>query len=87
MTAAEAMACGTPLVVSKRAGITKYLKSGSDCLIVNAASKKDMAWAFRVLNRNESLHMKLSQNGLKVAREKFGWTTIAEKSVSHYKSL
>jgi len=46
-----------------------------------------MAWAFRVLNRNESLHNKLSQNGLKVAEEQFGWQTIAEKSISYYKKL
>ena len=87
MTAAEAMACGTPLVASKRAGITKYLKTGVNCLTINASNKKDMAWAFRVLNRNESLHTKLSQNGLKIAEEQFGWMTIAEKSISYYKKL
>jgi mannosylfructose-phosphate synthase len=87
MTAAEAMACGTPLIVSKRAGIRRYLKNGENCLVVNAANKKDLGWAFRVLNRNVSFHRKIANNGLKVARNKFSWTHIADKSLYYYNKL
>ena len=87
MTAAEAMACGTPLIVSNRAGVSKYLKNGKDCLIVKASNKKDLAWAFRVVNRNATFRKKIAKNGLKVAREQFGWTHIANDSLKHYEKL
>ena len=87
MTAAEALACGTALVVSKRAGIRRYLKNGEDCLVVNSSNKKDLGWAFRVLNRNASFRNKIAKNGLKVARSKFSWTNIADKSLHYYSKL
>lgn len=87
MTAAEAMACGTALIVSNRAGIRKYLKNKHDCLMVNTTSKKALSWAFRVLNRNVSFRRKIAKNGLKVAQEEFSWTRIADKSLTFYRSL
>ena len=87
MTGAEAMACGSPLVVSKRAGITKYLKNKKNCLSVNPANKKDLSWAFTVLNRNKTFRRKIAKNGLKLARSKFIWRRIAEKSLVFYDAL
>lgn len=87
MTAAEAMASGTPLVVSNRAGIIKYLKNKHDCLVVNPANSKDLSWAFKILNRNHTFREKLSKNGLKLARSKFSWAKIADESLSFYSRL
>ena len=87
MTAAEAMACGTPLIVSKRAGIRRYLKNGENCLVVNASNRKDLGWAFRVLNKNTTFRKKIARNGLKVAKDKFSWTYIADKSLGYYNKL
>jgi glycosyltransferase involved in cell wall biosynthesis len=87
MTAAEAMACGTPLVVSKRAGIRRYLKNGENCLVVRASNKKDLGWAYRVLNRNASFRRKIARNGLKLTRSKFSWTHISDKSLHYYNKL
>ena len=87
MTGAEAMACGTPLIVSKRAGITRYLKNKHNCLTVNPSNKKDLSWAFTVLNRNQSFRKKIARNGCKLAREEFGWTKIANTSLDFYREL
>ncbi len=87
MTAAEAMACGTPVIVSKRAGITKYLKNGNNCLSVNPANKKDLSWTFQVLNRNTTYRNKIAKNGSHLARTEFSWTRIAERSVEVYEEL
>jgi mannosylfructose-phosphate synthase len=87
MTAAEALACGTPLVVSRRAGIRRYLKNGEDCLVVNAYNKKDLGWAFRVLNRNVTFRDKIARNGLRVARKKFSWPNVADKTLSYYNKI
>jgi len=87
MTAAEAMACGIPLVVSKRAGITKFLTHRKNCLVVNPANKKELSSAFHLLNKNRSLHKKLSRNGLKTAHTQFSWDHIADLSVTYYNKL
>ena len=87
MTAAEAMACGIPTIVSKRAGIRKYLKNGENCLVVNASNKKDLGRAFQIINRRHAFRKKISKNGLKLAREKFGWTHIANESLAYYSKL
>ncbi len=87
MTAAEALACGTPLVVSRRAGIRRYLKNGEDCLVVNAYNKKDLGWAFRVLNRNATFRDKIARNGLRVARKKFSWPNVADKTLVYYNKV
>ena len=87
MTGAEAMACGTPLIVGFRAGIRKYLKNKVNCLVVNPSNKKDLAWAFRVLDRNESFRKKISRNGAALAQHEFSWKTISEKSLIYYDKL
>jgi len=87
MTAAEAMACGTALIVSNRAGIRKYLKSGKNCLIVNPSNKKDLGWAYQVLNRNNTFRKKIEKNGMKLAKAEFSWLKITEKSLTFYDKL
>ncbi len=84
MTAAEAMACGTPLIASERAGITKYLKNKQNCLIVNPANKKDLAGAYKVFNRNTALRNKVAKNGFKLAKDEFSWIKIAKRSLVFY---
>lgn len=87
MTGAEAMACGTPLIVSNRAGIGRYLKNKKNCLVVNAEKKKDLGWALLVLNRNTSFRNKIAKNGMKYAREKFSWFGISTKNIRAYYDL
>jgi mannosylfructose-phosphate synthase len=87
MTAAEAMACGTALIASKRAGIVKYLKNRHNCLVVNPYNKKDLGWAIRVLNRNYTFRRKIAKNGLMLAQNEFSWTVIAQRSLDYYTDL
>jgi len=87
MTAAEAIACGTPVIVSHKSGVRKFITHGHDGLIVNCANKKDLSQAYELLNKNIKLNKKLSKNGLKIAREQFSWTCIADNLISHYKKL
>ncbi|MFH1798187.1 MAG: glycosyltransferase [Candidatus Omnitrophota bacterium] len=87
MTAAEAMACGTALIVSKRAGITRYLKNKENCLSVNPVNKKDLSWSLLVLNHAHFFREKIARNGLKLAQNEFCWNKIAGKSLAFYKKL
>ncbi|MFH1552583.1 MAG: glycosyltransferase [Candidatus Omnitrophota bacterium] len=87
MTVAEAMACGTPVVISNRAGIRKYLTNKRNCLTVNPSNKKALSWAFRVLNQNYTFRRKIAKNGLQLAREQFIWARIAEENLDFYYTL
>ncbi|MFQ5952768.1 MAG: glycosyltransferase [Candidatus Omnitrophota bacterium] len=88
MTAAEAMACGSPVIISKRAGLRKYLTNKKDCLLVNPANKKDLSWAFQILNRNVNFRNRIRKNGMRLVKEEFSWTSIAKKSLDfYYKNL
>jgi mannosylfructose-phosphate synthase len=88
MTAAEAMACGSAAVISKRAGIRKYLTNKKNCLLVNPTNKKDLSWAFQILNRNQGFRNKIRKDGMRLAREEFCWRNIAGKSLAfYYKNL
>ncbi|MGD2278703.1 MAG: glycosyltransferase [Candidatus Omnitrophota bacterium] len=88
MTAAEAMSCGTAAIISKRAGIRKYLTNKKHCLMVNPANKKDLSWAFTILNRNQSFRNKIRKNGTALVRKEFSWENIAGKSLGfYYKNL
>jgi mannosylfructose-phosphate synthase len=84
MTGAEAMACGTALVVSNRAGLRRYLKNKKNCLIVNPVNKRSLGWALMILDRNASFRERIARKGLAVAREKFSWEGIASKSLRFY---
>jgi len=87
MTAAEALSCGTALIVSNRAGVRKYLTNKKNCLSVNFKSTKDLSWALRVLNKNDSFRKKLAKNGLKFAKKEFCWSVIADKSLTFYHDM
>jgi mannosylfructose-phosphate synthase len=84
MTAAEAMSCGTAAVISKRAGIRKYLKNKKHCLMVNPANKKDLSWAFLILNRNQNFRNRIRKSGMDLVRKEFCWENLAEKSLDFY---
>ncbi|MGB2599272.1 MAG: glycosyltransferase [Candidatus Omnitrophota bacterium] len=84
MTAAEAMACGSATIISRRAGIRKYLTNKRNCLLVNPANKKDLSWAFQILNRNQAFRNKIGKNGMRLVRNAFCWTSLAEKSLDFY---
>ncbi|MFH1722127.1 MAG: glycosyltransferase, partial [Candidatus Altiarchaeota archaeon] len=78
MGAAEAMGVGLPVVISKAAGITQWMKDGKDGIIVNphdpqATAKKLLSFLTREKKFND-----ISKNGYLLARKKFSWGGIAE---------
>ncbi|MFH1310360.1 MAG: glycosyltransferase [Candidatus Omnitrophota bacterium] len=87
MTAAEAMACGTPLIVSSKAGIIKYLRNKHNCIVVNPANSQELSDSFLALNRDQNLREKIAKNGLSIAKNEFSWQKIAEKSLLFYSTL
>lgn len=68
----EAMACGTPVVITKTSGSTSYAKNRINCLTVPIDNYKSVANAITLLLEDQKLAKRLVTGGLKTA-EKFAW--------------
>lgn len=80
----EAMACGTPVIVSGSASLPEVV---GDCgLIVDAYSEESIADAMEKIADNEELRKQLSEKGISRARE-FSWKKSAEKLYTIYERL
>ncbi len=82
MTAIEAMACGTPTVVTTHGGLYRAVTFGRHALYADAFDKEDLGISiFKVLKHPRLAH-RLSRMGAHKARSLFTWTGIAQQLVS-----
>jgi mannosylfructose-phosphate synthase len=84
MTALEAMACGTPSIVSKFAGVSEFLSDHTNSIIADPTDKEEFAHAILELLNNNRLAEQIGNEGLKHVRENFSWDAIAEKHIRFY---
>ncbi len=84
MTALEAMACETPVVISKFAGIQENLNSGKDCLKMNPFETEKYADSICKLLESEPLSQKLAEMGNETVQNNFSWKAIALNSINFY---
>ncbi len=82
MTAVEAMACGTPTIVTKHGGLCRELRDGTDALITDPFKPENMADDIASILRHEGIRNNLSFEGSRTARDNFSWTGIALKLAS-----
>ena len=87
MTALEAMACGTPTIVSQFAGISEFLHDRRNCIITNPTNKVELADAIIGLLENRKLAERIGRAGLALVRDRFSWDAIAEKHMEFYRNL
>jgi glycosyltransferase involved in cell wall biosynthesis len=74
----EAMACGVPVIVSAKAGVSEFLMEGDDAMLLVEPTDVDLLQ--RILSRllqDKELRGKLATNGAKTA-ETFTWDRHAE---------
>ena len=81
MTAVEAMACGTPTIVTRHGGLCKELQDGTDALISDPFKPEQMAEDMAAILRHGGIATTLSTEGCRTARENFSWTEIALKLI------
>jgi glycosyltransferase involved in cell wall biosynthesis len=84
LVALEAMACGTPVVASKKGGIPLTVKNGVNGFLVRARSAKAIAEKVNLILDNPELEQKLSEAARRIVEEKFSWTKIAERFYNYY---
>lgn len=75
----EAMAAGTPVIVTRKGGITSIIKDGYNGLFVRPRNSAEIAEKVNMLLDDESLRIKMAQNARKTVEEKFTWEAITAK--------
>ncbi len=81
MTAVEAMACGTPAVVTTEGGLWEKLEFGQDGLYANPFDPFEYGAALNQVLRHPEIAEKLKKNGSHLARAEFTWIGIAQQVI------
>lgn len=75
----EAMACQTPVVVTRKGGIPLAVKDGYNGFFVRPRNSTEIVEKVNKLLDDSSMRYKMGQNARKSVEEKFSWETIAHK--------
>ncbi|WP_269078946.1 glycosyltransferase [Planococcus halocryophilus] len=87
MVAAEAQACGSPVIASNVGGLKNVVQDGISGLLVETKNEIDLAIAMDVLSANTLLTERLSRQAEKIARKDFDWDTISSRINSLYEVI
>ncbi len=82
MTAIEAMASGTPTVVTVHGGLYRALSFGRHALFADPFDREDLGITMAKVFRHARLRTRLSRMGAHKARSLFTWTGIAHQLVA-----
>lgn len=82
MTAIEAMACGTPTVVTTHGGLYRAVTFGRHALYADTFDREDLGISIVKVLRHPRLAARLSRMGAHKARSLFTWTGIAQQLIS-----
>ncbi len=78
MTAVEAMACGTPTVITTEGGLQEHVTWGLDALYANPFDPDAFGHAIHAALAYPRLVQQLTKYGSQTARSRFTWTGIAQ---------
>lgn len=82
MTAIEAMACGTPTVVTTHGGLYRAVTFGRHALYADPFDKEDLGISIVKVLKHPRLSHRLARMGAHKARSLFTWTGIAQQLIS-----
>ncbi|HLP26220.1 MAG TPA: glycosyltransferase, partial [Acidobacteriota bacterium] len=82
MTAIEAMACGTPTVVTTHGGLYRAVTFGRHALYADPFDREDYGISLVKMLKHPRLAQRLSRMGAHKARSLFTWTGIAHQLVA-----
>ncbi|WP_298983283.1 glycosyltransferase [uncultured Roseibium sp.] len=88
MTAVEAMACGTPTVVTVHGGLFEQIEFGKHALIADPKRPEEFATMVNMPMQYPWIRETLAVEGARFARRVFGWTGIARRTLQvfeHFK--
>ena len=82
MTAIEAMACGTPAVVTTEGGLWEQVSWGIEALYANPFDPEAFGHALAAVLQHEQVAHQLAKFGPRKARSRFTWNGIAQQLLS-----
>jgi mannosylfructose-phosphate synthase len=82
MTAIEAMASGTPAVVTVHGGFYRALTFGRHALFADPFDKEDLGITMWKIFRHPRLRGRLARMGAHKARSLFTWTGVAQQLIA-----
>ncbi len=84
MTALEAMACGTPAIITKLGGLKEYIQNEKHAILVDPSNIEELSDAIlRILNDND-FRTKIKNQGHNYVINEFSWPNIAKKYINYY---
>ncbi|WP_422122200.1 glycosyltransferase [Planococcus sp. X10-3] len=84
MVAAEAQACGSPVIASNVGGLKNVVQDGVTGLLVETRNAVDLAVAMEVISVNSLLAQRLSRQAVEVAKKDFHWPLISDRVLKMY---
>ncbi|MGK7379042.1 glycosyltransferase [Planococcus sp. 1R117A] len=87
MVAAEAQACGSPVIASDVGGLKNVVQDGITGLLVETKNEIDLAIAMEVLSMNTLLVERLSRQAVRIANRDFDWSSISNRVKSMYEVI
>ncbi len=82
MTAIEAMACGTPTVITTQGGLYRAITFGRHALYADPFDREDLGISMVKVLKHPRLATRLARMGAHKARSLFTWTGIAQQLIS-----
>jgi mannosylfructose-phosphate synthase len=87
MTAIEAMACGTPSVITVHGGLHDLIDFGVQALFADPKRPEEFGAVLSLPLRYPRVHEKLTVEGARFARRMFGWTGVAKRTLTVFDQL
>jgi glycosyltransferase involved in cell wall biosynthesis len=83
----EAMACKTPVVVTRKGGIPLAVKDGLNGYFVRPRNSSELAEKINALLADKEKRRKMGDNARRIVKEKFSWETIAHRFILMYQKF
>jgi glycosyltransferase involved in cell wall biosynthesis len=87
LTIIEAMASKTPVIVTRKGGVTMAVKDGVNGIYVRPRNAKEISDAVNRLFADPKLCAKMGEKGRAVVEKRFTWTNIAERFDKLYRDV
>lgn len=87
LTIIEAMASQTPVIVTRKGGVTMAVKDGVNGLFVRPRNSTEIASAVNRLFSNDELVSKMGAKARSTVEARFTWTKIAERFDKLYRNI
>ena len=83
----EAMACGTPVIVSDAGSLPELLEEGVEGFVVEQNNPQALREKIAFLMQNDECAQRMGSEGRRRVLRQFQWKTVAERCLHYYVTL